>query len=150
MYLQRLKFAESCCHICDKASRLRMTFANGSRRPLLRKQEFIETTWQWGEDNSVSRESDWKARYNTDAGSSPRCGKRFTSQSQFLVQTLLQSISSTSVRTLKISNTDSHDYHCLDTRKYCVHWQKWVALLLRLLCLTQVRWPEFPAKDNEV
>ena len=29
-------------------------------------------------------------------------------------------------------------YHCLDTRKYCTHWQEWVALLLRrLLCLTR-------------
>ena len=27
-------------------------------------------------------------------------------------------------------------YHCLETRKYCIHWQEWVALLLRLpLCL---------------
>ena len=24
-------------------------------------------------------------------------------------------------------------YHCLDTQKYCTHWQEWVVLLLRLL-----------------
>ena len=41
-------------------------------------------------------------------------------------------------------------YHCLDTGKYCTHWQEWVALLLRLLCLTQVRRLAFPARDNEV
>ena len=40
--------------------------------------------------------------------------------------------------------------HCLDTRKYYTHWQEWVALLLQLLCLTQVRWPEFPTRDKEV
>ena len=41
-------------------------------------------------------------------------------------------------------------YHCLDTRQYCTHWLEWVALLLRLLHLTQVWQPEFPARDEEV
>ena len=41
-------------------------------------------------------------------------------------------------------------YHCLDARKYGTHWQEWVALVLWLLCLTQVRWPKLPIKDNEV
>ena len=44
-------------------------------------------------------------------------------------------------------------YHCFVTRKHCRHWLVWVALLLRLLCLTQVArlwWPEFPARDSEV
>ena len=35
-------------------------------------------------------------------------------------------------------------YPCLDTGKYYTHWQEWVALLLWLLCLTQVRWPKSP------
>ena len=38
-------------------------------------------------DSSVGRTSDCKARRSTDAGSSPRCGKRFTSQSQLPEQT---------------------------------------------------------------
>ena len=33
---------------------------------------------------------DWKPSCNTDAGSSPRCGKGFFSQSQLSVQTFLQ------------------------------------------------------------
>ena len=62
-----------------------------------------------GRDSSVGRASDWKARSNTDAGSSPRCGKGFFSRSQLPVQTLLrcpysprvQSHASTAVHTLK-------------------------------------------------
>ena len=38
----------------------------------------------------VARPSDWKTRGNTDAGSSPRCGKGLFSQSQHSVQTLLR------------------------------------------------------------
>ena len=38
-------------------------------------------------------------------------------------------------------------YHYLDTWKYCTHQQEWVALVLQLLRLTQVRWPKFPASD---
>ena len=41
-------------------------------------------------------------------------------------------------------------YHCLDTHKYCIPWQKWVALFLRLLCLTQARRPRFPHKGQWV
>ena len=44
----------------------------------------------WSGDSLFSKASDWKARRNTDAGSSPRCGKRFFSQSQLSVQTLWQ------------------------------------------------------------
>ena len=41
--------------------------------------------------------------------------------------------------------------HCLDTRKkYCTHWQEWVALLLQLLYLTQVKRPKFHMRGNEV
>ena len=37
-------------------------------------------------------------------------------------------------------------YLCLDTWK---HWQEWEELFFLLLCLTKVRQPEFPLKDNE-
>ena len=57
--------------------------------------------------------------------------------------------SSTSARTLQISNIGSHAIIWTPENTY-THWQKWVALLLQLLCLTQVRRPEFPARDKEV
>ena len=44
-------------------------------------------------------------------------------------------------------------YSSVWTPQYCTHWQQWVALLLRLpclLCLTQVRRPELPTRDDEV
>ena len=41
-----------------------------------------------GEESSVGKASDWKARRNADAGSSPRCGKGFFSQGQLPVQTV--------------------------------------------------------------
>ena len=67
-------------------------------------------------DSSVDRASDRRARRNIDAGSNPRCGKRFFSQIQLPVLTLLrcpyspreQSHASTSMRTLNIPNTGSH------------------------------------------
>ena len=63
----------------------------------------------------------------------------------------MQSHTSTYVCTLKIPNTGSHtSYYCLDTWKYWPHQQEWVAPLFWLLCLTQVRQPKFPARDNEV
>ena len=71
---------------------------------------------RWGGKNSlVGSASDWKARCNTDRGSSPWCGKGFFSQSQFQMQTLLlwphsprvQLHASTSVQALKIPNTGS-------------------------------------------
>ena len=40
-------------------------------------------------DSAVGKASDWKAWHNTDAGSSPWCGKGFFSKSQLPVQTLL-------------------------------------------------------------
>ena len=41
-------------------------------------------------NSSVGRPSDWKAKRNTDAGSIPRYGKGFFSQSQLPVQTVLR------------------------------------------------------------
>ena len=69
-----------------------------------------------GADNSVSRVSDWKARCNTDMGSSPRCSKGFLSRVSFRcrfsygVRTApcVQSHASTYVRTFKIPNTGRH------------------------------------------
>ena len=48
-----------------------------------------------GRDSSVGTASEWKHRYrrNIAAGSSPRCGKRFFSQCQPIVQTLLITLS---------------------------------------------------------
>ena len=37
----------------------------------------------------------------------------------------------------------------LDAHKYSTHSREWVALLLQLLCLTQVRWLEIPAREKE-
>ena len=90
-------------------------------------------------------------------GSSPWCGKGFFSQSpssansfRASVQpTCVQSHASRSVCTLKIPNTGSHTI-VLDTWKYHTDWQERVVLLLQLLCLTQVRWPKFSARDKEV
>ena len=64
-------------------------------------------------NSSVDTASDWKARHNADAGSSPWCDTAFFFQSPFLVQTLLwcphsrsvQSHWPTSECTLKIPNT---------------------------------------------
>ena len=41
-------------------------------------------------------------------------------------------------------------YHCSETLKYYTNSLEWVALLVRLLFLTQVRPPEFSARDKEV
>ena len=65
--------------------------------------------------SSVGKASD---RHATDAGSIPRCGKGFFSQSQLPVQTLLrfpysprvQSHALTSVRALKIPSIGSHTF----------------------------------------
>ena len=100
------------------------------------RTKHIQERW----DSSAGRPSDWKARCNTDAGSSPRCGKALFSQSQLPVQTLswclhspcVQSHASTSVRTLKISNTGSHTIVWTD--KNTAHT---VSLLGRLLRLTR-------------
>ena len=64
----------------------------------------------------VERPTKKPGAVNTDAGSSPRRGKGFFSQSQLPVQTVLrcpcspraQSLASTSRRTLNIPNTGSH------------------------------------------
>ena len=110
-----------------------------------------------GRESSEGRAPKWKARRNTNMGSSPWCGKGFFSQSpssansfRASVQpTCVQSHASRSVCTLKIPNTGSHTT-VLDTWKYHTDWQERVVLLLQLLCLTQVRWPKFSAKDKEV
>ena len=65
----RRKFHQSPCNVPDIAHGLR-------RIPL----------WGWG-CSSVGRASD---RHAADAGSIPRCGKRFFSQSQLSVQILLR------------------------------------------------------------
>ena len=69
-----------------------------------------------------------KARRNTDASSSPRCGKGFFSQSQLPVQTLLRCPYSP-LCAIAFIDFCAHvknpkawqPYHCLDTRKYCTH-----------------------------
>ena len=97
----------------------------------------------WSGDSSGRRAYDWKARRNTEVGSSDRCSiKGPFSQSQLPVLTVsrypysrrMQSHASTSVPTLNIPNTGSYIYNCLDMRKHCTHWEGCVALLLRLLC----------------
>ena len=101
-----------------------------------------------GGDSSVGRAADWKARCNTDAGSSPRCGKGFFSPSQLPAQPLVCH--------------DPHQHLCmryksptlaaipLFGRRKIPHRQEWVALLLRLLCLTELRQPVFSARNKEV
>ena len=99
-----------------------------------------------GRDNSVG------SRPTEKPGLSPRCGSR-----QLSVQNLLQALCNPTCA-IAFINIRAHvknlkhwqPCHCLDTRKYYTHWQEWVVLLLQLLCLTQVRWPEFPTRDKEV
>ena len=86
-----------------------------------------------------------KPRRNTDAGSSVRCGKRFFSQSQPAFGADSPTVSVQPPGAIACINFYAYfknlrhwlPYHCLDTRKCCTHWmEEWVALLLRLLCLT--------------
>ena len=76
--------------------------------------------WQSKMGNSpVGRAFNWKARHNTDVGSSPGCSKGFFSQSQLSVQTLLQCPysphvqlhASTSVHTLKFPGSNMSYKH---------------------------------------
>ena len=63
---------------------------------------------------------------------------------------LVQSHASASVRTLKIPNTGSHIYISLFGHTKILHTSRnWVALLLRLMCLTQVTRPKSSARDKE-
>ena len=55
---------------------------------------------------------------------------------------------STSVFTLKIQKWHWQPYYCLDTRIYCTHRLEWVALHLRLLCLTRVRRPDWISRKG--
>ena len=45
---------------------------------------------------------------------------------------------------IKIPSTATGSHTIVWTGKYCTHWQDWVALLLWLQCLIQVRWLKFP------
>ena len=79
----------------------------------------------WGRGSSVGRASDWKARRNTDAGSSPRCGKGFFSQSQLPVKTLLRcpysppcAVACTNICAHVKNLKHWQSYHCLDTRMW--------------------------------
>ena len=108
-----------------------------------------------GKDNSVGRAANWNVWLNTDAGSSFRGGKGFFSRRQLPVQTLLrclysprvQSHALTSARTLKIPSTSSHT--TVWTYENTAQTEGMgIALLLRLLCLSKVRRPEFPKRDN--
>ena len=61
----------------------------------------------------------------TDAGSSPRYGKGFFSQSRLVVQTLLRCPYSSRVKSqastcAQVKKQNQH-WHCLDTQKYCTH-----------------------------
>ena len=109
----------------------------------------------------MGRASDWKARGNAEFKSPEQQGI-FLSESTCRADSLtvcpyspcVQSHASTSVCTSKIQNTGCHTsvwtHECLDKRNYYAHWLEWVALLLRLLCLTWVRRPEFPTRDKEL
>ena len=108
-------------------------------------------------DSSVGRASDWKSRRNTDAGSSPRCGKGFFSQCQLSVQTLLRcpyspcvlSYASASVQTLKTANfggiTMNGQREILQTLIGMGS-----AALAAAVFFSQVRRPESPTRDQEV
>ena len=110
-----------------------------------------------GGDSSIGGVSDWKARCNTDMGLSPLDQWRIfhpeSTSSADSLTTSIQPLCATACINIRahVKNPKHwQPYHCLDTWKYYTHWQEWVALLLRLLCRTQVQWPEFPARDKEV
>ena len=84
----------------------------------------MSTLWNGGAGNSsVGRASDWKARRSTDAGSSPRWGQRFFSQSQLPVQTLTVpvqppcAIACINICTLVKNSTHWQPYHCFGHTK---------------------------------
>ena len=114
----------------------------------------LQVMLQWGANCSDGRASDWKTRRNTNTGSSPRCGKGFFFQSTSSVDSLTVSVQPPCAIAciniyVHVKNPNHwQPYDCLDTRTYYTHWQKWVVLLLRLLCLYQVRWSEFLARDK--
>ena len=65
----------------------------------------------------------------------------------------VQSHESTSAHTLKIPDIGSHTNALTHENRLTAHAEtnnKWVALLLRLLRLTQVRRPEFPVRDKDI
>ena len=66
------------------------------------------------------------------------CTIKFSSSSSYSPRVLSRCINIC----VKVKNAKHRQpYHRLDTHKYCTHWYEWVALLLRLLCFTQVRRP---------
>ena len=89
-----------------------------------------QITHNRGGNSSDGRASDWKARHNTDRGSSPPCGKGcFTSPGINFQCRLLQCLSSPQCAITCI-NICAHiknpkpwqPYHCLDTQQYYTHW----------------------------
>ena len=116
------------------------------------KLHSIPTSKGW--DDSAGKVLDWKARCSNDAGLIPIPGiaRDFFPKINFQCRF---SLGVCTTPTCAIANMNmyvhiknpKHWHPCLDTRKYCTHWQKWVALLLR--CSTQVRRPKFPARDNK-
>ena len=98
-----------------------------------------------------------KPRRNTDSGSSPPGWQGIflpesTSRADSLTVSVQPPCVSECINICAHVKTPKHwqPYHCLDTRKYCTHWQERIALLLRLLCFTRVGRPELPARDNAV
>ena len=101
-----------------------------------------------GGDSSADRESDWKA------GILRLVWVLQSTASVHCLTVCAVACINICVCTLKIKNKNKnypkhwHLYHCLDTRKYYTYRYEWVALLLRLLCITQLWQPEFSARYN--
>ena len=109
-------------------------------------------------NSSVGRASDRKARRNTDMGSTAQCDKGFFSQSQVPVQTLLRCPYSPRVQLAYINNCaqvknpeEWQPYNSsVWTQENTTHTdRKRIVLILRMLCLTQLRWSVFPTRDKE-
>ena len=106
----------------------------------------------WGEDSSVGRAPDWKARHNTDARSSPQCSKGFFSQSQLSLKTLLRCPYSPCVQL----HASCYTAIPLFGHKNIPHTPTGMgspalAAAVPYPCkVTQVRRPKFPVRDNEV
>ena len=79
-------------------------------------------------DSSFGRASDSKARRNTDAGSSPRCGKGFFSFSADSLTLSVQSPCAVTYISIWAHAKHWQPYPGLATRQYCSLGQDWVAL----------------------
>ena len=119
---------------------------------------YLLTAAQWREGTAQPAERlDWKAKEQYWRGfqSLVRQGT-FLPESAFSADSLM--VSAQPPRAIAYINICAHvknpthwqSYHCLNTGKYCTHWQERVALLLRLLCVTRVRRPKFSARGNEI